>query len=294
MNLHSMTGHGRGQAARGGLRAEVEVASVNRRQLDCTVSLPPTLATLAPRVEGEVRKRLSRGRVNVTVNMQWSPALRRRALRVDEELAAACIQALRKTARRVGLKSDFEASLLLQMPEVVRFEPPAREAEQAWPVIREALTRALDRLVRMRAREGAALQRDLEARMKKMGGALAAIQQRAPAVLEQYRVKLAERLRIAGFEREAAEERVLRELALFADRADIAEEVTRLASHIEQARKMLQGGPAAGRSLDFLAQEMLREATTIGSKANDAGIARHVVSLKAELERMREQVQNIE
>jgi uncharacterized protein (TIGR00255 family) len=294
MKIHSMTGHGRGQALRGGIHAEVEVSSVNRRQLDCSVSLPPTLSTLAPRLEEEVRKRLSRGRVSVTVNVQWSAALRRRGLRVDEELADACVKALRKTARRVGLSGDFDAGLLLQMPEVVRFEPPAREGELAWPVIRAALARALDGLVRMRAREGAALCRDLQARLKKMETRLADIRRRAPAVLEQYRLKLAERLRLAGFEREAADERVLRELALFADRADIAEELTRLESHIAQARRMLRDGEPAGRSLDFLAQEMFREATTIGSKANDAGIARGVVDLKAELERLREQVQNIE
>ncbi|MBU1908761.1 MAG: YicC family protein [Verrucomicrobia bacterium] len=294
MKLHSMTGHGRGQASRAGIRAEVEVSSVNRRQLDCSVSLPPTLSTLAPRLEEEVRKRLSRGRVGVTVNVQWSAAVRRQRLRVDEDLAEACVKALRKTARRVGLRDDFDASLLLQMPEVVRFEPPVREGELAWPVIREALARALGGLVRMRASEGAALRRDLEARLKKMEARLASIRRRAPAVLEQYRLKLADRLRLAGFEREAADERVLRELALFADRADIAEELTRLESHIAQARGLLRAGESAGRSLDFLAQEMFREATTIGSKANDAGIARDVVDLKAELERLREQVQNIE
>ncbi|MBU1693143.1 MAG: YicC family protein [Verrucomicrobia bacterium] len=289
-----MTGHGRGQASRAGIRAEVEVSSVNRRQLDCSVSLPPTLSTLVPRIEEEVRKRLSRGRVGVTVNVQWSAAVRRQRLRVDEDLAEACVKALRKTARRVGLRDDFDASLLLQMPEVVRFEPPVREGELAWPVIREALARALGGLVRMRASEGAALRRDLEARLKKMEARLASIRRRAPAVLEQYRLKLADRLRLAGFEREAADERVLRELALFADRADIAEELTRLESHIAQARGLLRAGESAGRSLDFLAQEMFREATTIGSKANDAGIARDVVDLKAELERLREQVQNIE
>ena len=289
-----MTGHGRGQVSRGGISAEVEVSSVNRKQLDCSVGLPPALAVLAPRIEEELRKRLSRGRVSVTVNVQWSATLRRKNLRVDEDLAAACVQALRKTARRVGLTGDFSPDLLLQLPEVVRFEPSPREAERAWPVIRDALARALDGLVRMRVREGRALRRDLEARLKKMETELSAVRARAPRVLEQYRLKLAERLRSAGFEKEAADERVLRELALFADRADITEELTRLASHVGQARHMLRAGGAAGRSLDFLAQEMLREATTIGSKANDAGIARHVVNLKAELERLREQVQNIE
>lgn len=146
----------------------------------------------------------------------------------------------------------------------------------------------------MRGREGAALRRDIEKRLRFMDADLSAVRARAPEVLRQYRAKLAARLREAGFEREAADERVLRELALFADRADISEELTRLASHVGQARRMLRAGGAVGRSLDFLAQEMLREATTIGSKANDAAIARHVVNLKAELERLREQVQNIE
>lgn len=294
MTIQSMTGHGRGQATRGGISAEVEISSVNRKQLDCSVSLPPVLGPLVPRIEEELRKALSRGRVTVTVSAQWSAALRRRNLRVDEDLAAACVQALRKTARRLGLRGDFGPDLLLQLPEVVRFEPPAREADRAWPVVRAAVARALAELVRMRGREGAALRRDIEKRLRFMDADLSAVRARAPEVLRQYRAKLAARLREAGFEREAADERVLRELALFADRADISEELTRLASHVGQARRMLRAGGAVGRSLDFLAQEMLREATTIGSKANDAAIARHVVNLKAELERLREQVQNIE
>ncbi|HOW97256.1 MAG TPA: YicC family protein [Kiritimatiellia bacterium] len=289
-----MTGHGRGQAARGGISAEVEVNSVNRKQLDCSVSLPPVLGALAPRVEEDIRGVLSRGRVGVTVGVQWSAAWRRKSLRVDEDLAEACVHALRKTARRIGLRGDFSPDVLLQLPEVVRFEPAAREADQAWPVIREALRLALGGLVRMRGREGAVLRRDIEKRLKSMEADLSAVRARAPEVVKQYRAKLAARLRDAGFDKEAADERVLRELALFADRADIAEELTRLASHIGQARRMLRDGGAAGRSLDFLAQEMLREAATIGSKANDAAIARRVVNLKAELERLREQVQNIE
>mgnify|MGYP003588049269 CR=1 FL=1 len=294
MSFRSMTGHGRGRALRGGVAAEVEVASVNRRQRDVVVGLPPRLVSLAPRVEEEVGRSVSRGRVSVTVAVRWPAAWKQRQLQVDEDLAAASIKALRRAARRAGLPGDFSPGVLLQVPEVVQFEPPARESERAWPAIRAALAVAVKGLVRMRQREGAILRRDLEARLKKLERLLAEIRRRAPEVVARYRRQMTERLRQAGFEREAADERMLRELALFADKADVAEELTRLESHIAQARTLFLAEESAGRSLDFLAQEMFREANTIGSKANDADIAARVVSLKTELERIREQVQNIE
>ena len=198
------------------------------------------------------------------------------------------------SAKRLKLKDDFSGSLLLNLPDVLRYEQPIDAAEKAWPMVSKALKAALKALIQMRSREGSALQKDIEQRFGKISVSLERIKKQAPSVTESYREKLQARLKAAGFTMESSDERMLRELALFADRSDITEEITRFDSHIKQARQLMQSAEPVGRSLDFLAQEMFREVNTMGSKANDSGILKDVVALKAELERIREQVQNIE
>lgn len=294
MSLKSMTGHGRGVGAASGIQIEAELSSVNRKQADVFVRLPRSLEALEPRVEEEIRKVVSRGRVTGEVSVRTSETARRQGVRVDEGLARIYLQEIRKTAKRVGLKDDLGASLLLGLPDVVRYEQAAEDAEKAWPLIQKALREALKNLVQMRAREGAALQKDLAGRFRKIAALARGVRKRAPGVVEGFRKKLLARLQAAGFTMQSSDERLLRELALFADRSDITEELTRLDSHIQQAHKLMKSDEPAGRSLDFLAQEMFREVNTMGSKANDSEIVSDVVALKAELERIREQVQNIE
>ena len=289
-----MTGHGRGTASANGVKVEVELSSVNRKQMDVSVSLPRSLAALEPLVYEEIHKSLSRGRVTGEVVVRLSTHARQKAVCVDEALAETYLAELRKAAKRLKLKDDFNGSLLLNLPDVLRYEQPIDAAEKAWPMVSKALKAALKALIQMRTREGAALQKDIEQRFGKIGAALERIKKQAPSVTESYREKLQARLKAAGFAVESSDERMLRELALFADRSDITEEVTRFDSHIKQARQLMQAAEPVGRSLDFLAQEMFREGNTMGSKANDSGILKDVVALKAELERIREQVQNIE
>lgn len=289
-----MTGYGRGEATAGGVKIEVELSSVNRKQMDVSLSLPRSLGVLEPRIEEVIHKAVSRGRITGEVFVRLSSEARRRGVRVDADLARTYLRELRKTAKRAGLKDDFGGSLLLELPDVVRYEQPAEEADRLWPVLSRALSAALKNLLTMRAREGAALQRDLESRFGKLSTRTARIRTQAPQVAGRYREKLLARLKSAGFTMEASDERMLREIALFADKCDITEELTRLDSHVKQARKLMQSAEPTGRSLDFLAQEMFREVNTLGSKANDSGILKDVVALKAELERVREQVQNIE
>lgn len=294
MSLKSMTGHGRGAAAVSGVKVEVELSSVNRKQADVSIRLPRSLEVLEPRVEEEVHRVVSRGRVTGEVFIRTSEVARRKGVRVDEGLARTYLRAIRKTGRRVGLEDDLRASLLLALPDVVRYEQPTEDADRIWPIVQKALRGALKNLVQMRVREGAALQEDLAARFRKMAARVQSVRKRAPGVVANFRKKLLARLQAAGFTMQSSDERLLRELAFFADRSDITEELTRLDSHIRQAHKLMQSREPAGRSLDFLAQEMLREANTMGSKANDSEIVKDVVALKAELERIREQVQNIE
>ncbi len=294
MNLCSMTGYGHGAAIAGGLKIEVELSSVNRKQLDLSINLPRTLGVLESRVHEAVRRVIARGRVTVDITVHRSARARAQSVRVDEPLAAAYLKALRRAAARLGLSGDFEARTLLALPDVLNCDQPDEEAERMWPLLARALDSGLAALRRMRAREGAALQRDLLRRVGALETHLRVVRKNAPAVVARYRRSLLARLEQAGFTWDKPDERLLRELALFADKCDITEETTRLASHLRQARDLLRGREAAGRPLDFLLQEIMREINTIGSKANDAAILQRVVAFKAEVERIREQVQNIE
>lgn len=294
MSLRSMTGYGRGEASARGIKVEVELSSVNRKQTDINLSVPRSLAVLQPQIEEEIHKTISRGRITGEVAVLLSRSARQRSVRVDEDLARTYVTAIRKTARRLKLRDDLGTGALLQLPDVVRFEQTSDAAETIWPILEDALGQALRHLLRMRRREGARLQQDLEKRFANMARRVARIGRQAPRVMERYRRKLQARLKAAGFTVAASDDRLLRELAFFAERSDITEEITRLDSHLRQAKKLLQSEQPAGRSLDFIAQEMFRETNTVGSKANDAAIMKDVVALKAELERVREQVQNIE
>ncbi len=294
MSVHSMTGYGRGAAAAGGLRVEVRATSINRKQLDVQVNIGREFAELEARLQTAARSALSRGRVTLHVDVTRSAAVRRQEVRVDVDLAAAYQAALHQATRRLGLREHVDAAFLLNLPEVVQLAPPAQELERVWAVTQRATTAALKALMAMRKREGTALRRDIEARLTDLEQRTARIAEFAPEVSRRYREQLLARLRAAGQGDLAADERVVREIALFADKADITEELTRLRSHFAQARELLRGREPPGRALDFLAQEMFREINTIGSKANAVAISHAVVAFKAELERIREQVQNVE
>jgi uncharacterized protein (TIGR00255 family) len=294
MSIRSMTGHGRGQAAGGGLRVEVEISTVNRRQLDIQLTLPPPLRLLESRIQDEIAKSVARGRVLVEVVVQGSERVKREAIRVNQDLAKAYVEALRGAAKKLNLRDDLGVSELARLPGVLHYEPLDEDVRKAWPLVEQAVARALEALQRMRAREGAALRRDLSKRLDILAAGVVVIRREAPQVAERYRKNLRERLAKAGLVEGGGDDKLQRELVLFADRSDITEELTRLDSHLAQARKLISQAEPSGRSLDFLAQEFFREINTIGSKANDAVIAAQVVTFKAELERLREQVQNVE
>jgi uncharacterized protein (TIGR00255 family) len=295
MSLTSMTGRGAAAVAGRLARVEVELSSVNRKQLDVDVGLPRFWAAFESRVQELVQSRLARGRVTGEIRVTWAEAAQASGARVDLGLARAAVAALRAAAKQLELPDDLQASALLALPGLVAFEPRPRDLDAAWPTVRQALDAALAKLQAMRRKEGAALGRDLRARLatlRKLAGEIAA---RAPGVAETYRANLLQRIAAAlpGTDL-AADERLLKEVALFADKADVTEELVRLDSHFRQAADLLKAGGVVGRALDFLVQEMGREINTVGSKANDGEIARRVVAAKAELERFREQVQNIE
>jgi uncharacterized protein (TIGR00255 family) len=292
MSARSMTGFGQGRAVAGGLAVTVEVSSVNRKQFDARLDVPRALAGLEPRLAELIRARLSRGSVTCSVRLD-DAAGGRGPRRVDVALAAACLRDLRQAARALGLKDDLTATALLSLPGVVRTES-AWSPEAARPLVERALERALARHAAMRAREGRALAADLRGRLRAVERRLGRIERLAPEVALRYRENLLRRVGEAGVTLQGADDKLLREVAVYADRCDISEETVRLRSHLAQGRAALDSDEPVGRSLDFLIQEMFREINTIGSKANDAAIAREVVAIKAELERVREQVQNLE
>jgi uncharacterized protein (TIGR00255 family) len=215
---------------------------------------------------------------------------------LNEDLAKAYVKEFKRLAKELKLtNSEVTLDLLLRAPGVMQAGEDDTEAEDYWPDLQKALQQALAEMLKMREREGKSLEKDLVSRMKEMKQAVQRIAKRAPEVQVRYREQLQQRIKSAGLDMPQVEdERLIKEVVYFADRSDITEELTRLQSHFGQFDASLKSKEPVGRTLDFLSQEMNREVNTIGSKANDAEIAREVVTIKAELERFREQVQNIE
>jgi len=294
MSLRSMTGYGRGEATARGIRVEVELSSVNRKQLEIRINLPRSLVALESRLVETIQGSTSRGQVTGSVSVQVSETLKRKSLRVDRELAASYVKELRKTAEALELADDLSASLLTTLPEVVTYSAADQDIEGVWPVLEKALKEALKQLVAMRLKEGVALATDLRHRLALLEKLGAMVRVESPRVAERYREALRVRLAAAGLPLDVNDPAILKEITLFADRSDITEELTRLDSHLKQADGLLKSVEPVGRTLDFMAQEMFREINTIGSKANEVRITRHVIEFKTELERIREQVQNIE
>ncbi len=290
-----MTGYGRGECSLKGDKITVELSSVNRRQGEISIYLPRELEALEARVREEVNRHVSRGRLTLRVNLHSAEGQAGAAVKVNTALAKAYARELSRLAKDLKIADKVTLDLLVRAPGVLRTEEETTDAEGYWPSVEQALRKALADLVKMREREGAHLAKDLSSRVKLMKKAVTQVQKQAPLVLERYRQQLTERVKAAGLESPAPDdERLLKEIVYFADRSDISEELARLQSHFQQFDDCLATREPVGRTLDFLAQEMNREINTIGSKANDSLISREVVTLKTELEKFREQAQNVE
>lgn len=294
-HMKSMTGYGRGECAEQGFKVTIEVSSVNRKQSEITVNLPRELEVLEAQVRDEVNKVVSRGRLTVRVSIHSAEKTAAGQVRVNVGLAKVYAKEFQKLARELKLKDSVSLDLLLRSPGVLHSANEIDEAEDLWPAVSKALKGALGQLLKMREREGDHLEKDLVARIHSIEKSARKILKHAPEVQKRYREQLRQRIQNSGLDLPSIEdERLIKEVVYFADRSDISEELTRLQSHFQQFSDCLKTKEPVGRTLDFLAQEMNREVNTIGSKANDALISREVVTLKAELERFREQVQNVE
>jgi uncharacterized protein (TIGR00255 family) len=293
--MKSMTGHGRGDGARNGCKITVELSSVNRKQAEIALNMPRNLEPLESQIRDEINRRISRGRLTVRVTLHQAEEKVAERIKLNVALAKAYAKELKSLAKKLNLPEAVSLDLLVRAPGVFESTEETEEAEEMWPPVEKALTKALAVLVKMREREGEHLSEDLQARMALIREAVERVRLQAPQVQVRYREQLLERIRNAGLDSiQPDDERVIKEVVFFADRSDISEEVTRLQSHFKQFEDCVKSKEPVGRTLDFLSQEMNREINTIGSKANDSVISREVVVIKAELERFREQAQNVE
>jgi uncharacterized protein (TIGR00255 family) len=291
--MHSMTGFGRGSAATDAWQASVEISSVNRKQAEVVVQAPRELNELDARIRKTVLGIVSRGRFQVSINVERAGGAVA-DLQIDAALALAFSKAFVELERTVGYPVLPTASDFLRQPGIIAMGTGEIDAEAAWIAIEPALTDALVQLAAMRKREGLDLKADFETRLDVLISYAARISSEAPGRPIRQREVLTKRLRDAGLELDPADERVVKEIVLFADRSDVTEELTRLDSHFAKFREYLDAAEPPGRALDFLCQELFREFNTIGSKANDASIVQTIVEAKTELEKIREQVQNVE
>jgi uncharacterized protein (TIGR00255 family) len=290
--MRSMTGYGRGTATFEGRQIAVELSSVNRKQAEVVLSMPKGLLELEPRVRDEINAHISRGRMTVAVGLHTKGGAKGSV--INAAAAKNYRDQLEALAKSLKLGGDITLDQVLRGPGVLDFENVEIETETAWPALKKALKTALEQFVKMRKSEGEALAADLRKRVLAIQKNVKTVGVLAPKVMEHHRGTLLDRAAKAGLEIEASDERLLKEIVFFADRSDISEELTRLRSHLDQFFAQLAKDEPVGRTLDFLLQEMFRETNTIGNKANFLAISQIIVGMKTELEKLREQVQNIE
>lgn len=293
MMIKSMTGYGGASGHAESQELSVELKSVNNRYLDVSVRLPRTYLFAEEAIKAAVGGHISRGKADVFISVS-SAAGDDTQVCVNEALAGRYVSALNALALAQGLRGDFSAVDVAKLPDVLTTEKVEADKNLVAEAILSLLGEALVNFDAMRAKEGEKLAADVEARLDSVEGHIAFVEERSPQTVSEYREKLYQRMREILEDKNIDEGRILAEAAIFADRSAVAEETVRLRSHISQLREMIRGSSPAGRKLDFLIQEMNREANTIGSKCSDLDITRHVVDLKAEIEKIREQVQNVE
>ena len=291
--VRSMTGFGRAQASVEGYNITVEIRSVNHRYFEFYAKMPRAYSFLEEKVKALLSTGISRGKVECSIQLE-ATADESVVVSVNEPLAKGYVDAVRQIADTFNLLDDMTAFTVARFSDVLSVSKAPVDEELLWSKVSPVVQEALDGFVSMRATEGERLADDVLSRAETILGNVAYIEERSPETVKQYSEKLLERMRTVLGDTQVDEARILTEAAVYADKVAVAEETVRLRSHIDQLRSMLASDEAIGRKLDFLVQEINREANTIGSKAQDVDIARRVIDIKAEVEKIREQIQNIE
>ena len=291
--IKSMTGYGRAAVSAGGREITVEVRSVNNRYLDCNVKLPRIFAFAEDLVKQKVKESISRGKVDVYISVAQAGG-EAVSVNLNRPVLEGYLSAMRTMASEYHVEDNLSVEILSRLPDVFVLTKEEEDEEKTGEQILSAVEEALEAYNKMREKEGQALEQDLKSRAQAILSLVGQVEQRSPVTVAEYRQRLEIKIREVLENTQLDESRILTEAAIFADKVAVDEETVRLRSHLEQMDAMLSSGGAIGRKLDFLLQEMNREANTIGSKGNDLEQARIVVDIKAELEKIREQTQNIE
>ena len=290
--MHSMTGHGRGQALSHGIKITAEIQSVNKRQTEVLVNLPSALASMESEIRATIDRSLHRGRVVVTISASGAPG--RTQPVVDDDLARSYLARFKQLQKELALPGEISIETILRSPGVISASEQGVVDASVRSAVDAALAAALNRLLLMRAKEGANLKKDLLSRIRTIHQSVAKVRKLQPRVAKRYRALLLERVQKIGLEIDVDDARLTREVAFFAERSDFSEELNRLGSHLDQFVATANKEEAIGRTLEFISQEIGRELNTLSAKANDAEISQIAVCCKAELEKVREQVQNVE
>jgi uncharacterized protein (TIGR00255 family) len=290
--IKSMTGFGRGEFTRGTSTFSVDVRSVNHRYCDVSVRMPRSMTAMEEKVREFVSEKISRGKVDVYIN--YSTFGQNSQVRLDTNLAKAYVDSLNTLKEMFEIKDDISLSLITRFPDIMALETVEQDMEELWLILKEALEIAFNALVEMRKREGERLKGDLLEKLTVVKGFVESIKEKSYGIVDEYKNKLYDKIKELINDIPVDENRLLTEVAIFADKASIDEETVRLESHMDELRKALNFNGPVGKKLDFIIQEMNREVNTIGSKITDLGILNNVIGIKTEIEKIREQVQNIE
>ena len=291
--VKSMTGFGRCEVSEGTRKMTVEMKSVNHRYLDVNMKMPKKLNFFDASIRSLLKTYIQRGKVDLFISFE-DTAETNFSLKYNQELAGEYLKYLQQMADQFGLENDIRVSTLSRYPEVLSMEEVQVDEEELWNLLEKALKGACEQFVETRIKEGENLKKDLLDKLDEMLENVAYISERSPQIIGEYRKKLEDKVKELLEDVHIEESRLATEITIFADKICVDEEVVRLKSHIEHTKATLESGGAVGRKLDFIAQEMNREANTILSKANDLEVSNHAIELKTEIEKVREQIQNIE
>ena len=291
--IKSMTGYGRGQQIIDGREITVEIKSVNHRYFEFSARVPRAYGYLEEKLKSFIQSKVSRGKVDVGVtifNIEGKDA----QIEVNQSIAVGYIDALRKANETIGLNDDLSLSQLIRLPDIFNVVKTTEDEEVIWNLVKSVAEEALNNFVTMRETEGQKMKDDIKSRLAYISELVGKVEERSPMVTEAYRERLYNKISEILNDKKIDEQRILTEAAIFSEKTAVDEETVRLKSHIQQFTTLLDSTEAVGRKLDFLIQEFNRESNTIGSKAQDVEITKIVVELKSEIEKIREQIQNIE
>ncbi|SCP94904.1 YicC/YloC family endoribonuclease [Anaerobium acetethylicum] len=291
--IRSMTGFGRNEASDGLKKITVEMKAVNHRYLDINIKIPKKLSFFESSIRNLLKKYLERGKVDIFISYE-DLTESKLSLKYNSGLAKEYLGYLNQMSEELGLRNDVSVSVLSRYPEVFVMEEQELDEEEFWKLLEKAISGAVQQLAGTREKEGESLKTDLMKKLDEMSEQVQYIEERSPDMLKEYRAKLEEKVRALLEDTQIDENRMAAEVVLYADKICVDEEIVRLKSHVDHMRETLNEGVSVGRKMDFIAQEMNREANTILSKANDLTISNKAIDLKTEIEKVREQIQNIE